>query len=190
MKDAIRVGIIGVGGTIGSTTAILAAEPKVELVALADPDPTRRKRVLGRMRRVRVFDDYRQMFGACDLDAVCIGLPTWMHAPVSQEAVQLGLHVLCEKPPSNDATELMPVTQLAETKGLVYMFVRQSRFTSQIDGGAQACAGWGNSVTYITLRLGGYAHGGVPHADGDTIKQRGVAFSLISVFMPLITSGL
>ena len=46
MKDAIRVGIIGVGGTIGSTTAILAAEPNVELVALADPDPTRRKRVL------------------------------------------------------------------------------------------------------------------------------------------------
>ena len=126
-KDAVKVGIIGVGGTISSTTVILNGEPNVELVALADPDSTRRKRVLDGIKGVRVFDDYRQMFDACDLDAVCIGLPTWMHAPVSQEAVQLGLHVLCEKPPSNDATELMPVTQLAETKGLVYMFVRQSQ---------------------------------------------------------------
>ena len=102
MKDPIKVGIIGVGGTIGSTTAVLAAEPKVQLVALADPDPTRRKRVLDGIKGVRVFDDwnaktksYKQMFDACDLDAVCIGLPTWMHAPVSQEAVELGLHVLC-----------------------------------------------------------------------------------------------
>ena len=50
MKDTIRVGIIGVGGTMSSTTIILAGEPNVELVALADPDPTRRKRVLDGMK--------------------------------------------------------------------------------------------------------------------------------------------
>ena len=132
MKDPIKVGIIGVGGTMSSTTAALAIEPNVELVALADPDPDRRKRVLDGIKGVRIFDDYQQMFDACDLDAVCIGLPTWMHAPVSQEAIELGLHVLCEKPPSNDAAELISVTQLAATKGLTYMFVRQSRFTSQL----------------------------------------------------------
>ena len=76
MKDPINVGIIGVGGTISSTTVVLAGEPDVQLVALADPDPTRRKRVLDGIKGVRVFNDYRQMFDACDLDAVCIGLPT------------------------------------------------------------------------------------------------------------------
>jgi predicted dehydrogenase len=153
MKDAIRVGIIGVGGTIGSTTAVLAAEPNVELVALADPDPNRRKRVLDGIKGVRVFDDYRQMFDACDLDAVCIGLPTWMHAPVSQEAVELGLHVLCEKPPSNDAAELVPVTELAATKGLAYMFVRQSRFTSQLmEGRRLVQAGELGDVYYAETR--------------------------------------
>ena len=55
MKDAIRVGIIGLGGTISSTTIILAGEPNVELVAVADPDPTRRKRVLDGMRRCPRF---------------------------------------------------------------------------------------------------------------------------------------
>ena len=47
-KDAVKVGIIGVGGTISSTTVILNGEPNVQLVALADLDPARRKRGLGR----------------------------------------------------------------------------------------------------------------------------------------------
>lgn len=132
MKDVIRVGIIGIGGTMARTTAVLAAEPGVELVALADPDMERRRRVLETLADVEWFDDYRQMFHACDLDAVCIGLPTWMHASVSQEAIALGLHVLCEKPPANDAAELIPLTELAVKKGLTYMFVRQSRFTPQL----------------------------------------------------------
>lgn len=153
MKDPIKVGIIGLGGTISSTTAILAAEPNVQLVALADPDPTRRERVLDGIKGVGIFDDYRQMFDACDLDAVCIGLPTWMHAPVSQEAIERGMHVLCEKPPSNDATELIPVTQLAENSGLTYMFVRQSRFTSQLMEGRRLVeAGELGDVYYAETR--------------------------------------
>ena len=152
-KDAVKVGIIGVGGTISSTTVILNGEPNVQLVALADPDADRRKRVLGDIKGVRVFDDYKQMFDACDLDAVCIGLPTWMHAPVSQEAIELGMHVLCEKPPSNDAAELIPVTQLAASKGLVYMFVRQSRFTAQLTEGRRLVqAGELGDVYYAETR--------------------------------------
>ncbi len=153
MRDKVKVGIIGVGGTISSTTVILNGEPNVQLVALADIDPVRRKRVLGDIKGVRVFDDYRQMFDACDLDAVCIGLPTWMHAPVSLEAVERGMHVLCEKPPANDATELIPVTQLAASKGLTYMFVRQSRFTSQLmEGRRLVHAGELGEVYYAETR--------------------------------------
>lgn len=132
MKDMIKIGIIGVGGTISSTTIILNGEPNVQLVALADMDADRRIRVLGDIKGVRVFNDYQKMFDTCDLDAVCIGLPTWLHAPVSQEAVERGMHVLVEKPPSNNVEELIPVTQLAKDKGLTFMFVRQSRFTAQI----------------------------------------------------------
>ena len=47
MKDAIRVGIIGVGGTIGSTTAVLAAEPNVELVRFGGSRSDPEKKGLG-----------------------------------------------------------------------------------------------------------------------------------------------
>ncbi len=153
MKDTIKVGIIGVGGTISSTTVILNGEPNVELVALADMDANRRERVLGDIKGVQVFDDYQKMFDTCELDAVCIGLPTWLHAPVSQEAVERGLHVLCEKPPSNDATELVPVTQLAKENGLIYMFVRQSRFSAQLmEGRRLVQAGELGDVYYAETR--------------------------------------
>ena len=76
-----------------------------------------------------------------------------MHAPVSQEAIELGMHVLCEKPPSNDAAELIPVTQLAADKGLTYMFVRQSRFTSQLmEGRRLVKAGELGDVYYAETR--------------------------------------
>ncbi len=153
MKDVIKVGIIGVGGTISSTTVILNGEPNVKLVALADMDADRRKRVLGDIKGVRVFDDYQKMFDTCELDAVCIGLPTWLHAPVSLEAVERGMHVLCEKPPSNNVEELIPVTQLAKDKGLTFMFVRQSRFSAQImEGRRLVQAGELGDVYYAETR--------------------------------------
>ena len=63
------------------------------------------------------------------------------------------MHVLCEKPPSNDATELIPVTQLAASKGLVYMFVRQSRFTAQLmEGRRLVQAGALGDVYYAETR--------------------------------------
>ena len=153
MKDTIKVGIIGVGGTISSTTIILNGEPNVKLVALADMDADRRKNVLGDIKGVRVFDDYQKMFDACELDAVCIGLPTWLHAAVALEAVERGMHVLVEKPPSNDVEELIPVTQLAEEKGLTFMFVRQSRFTARImEGRRLVQAGELGDVYYAETR--------------------------------------
>lgn len=153
MKDTIKVGIIGVGGTISSTTVILNGEPNVKLVALADMDANRREHVLGDIKGVHEFDDYQKMFDTCELDAVCIGLPTWLHAPVSQEAVERGLHVLCEKPPSNDAAELIPITQLAKAKGLIYMFVRQSRFSAQLmEGRRLVQAGELGDVYYAETR--------------------------------------
>ena len=137
----VRIGIIGIGGTISSTTRILAGEESSEVVALADPDPARRDRVLEGINDVQIFDDYLEMLDAVDLDAVCIGLPTWLHAPASQAALERGLHVLCEKPPTNNAEEMVKLAQLAEEKKLVCMFVRQSRFSPRLMAGRQRIQG-------------------------------------------------
>ena len=109
MGDKIRFGIIGIGGTIGSTTRILADEKNAELVALADPDSNRREGTLDEIEGVQIFDDYKEMLQQAELDAVCIGLPTWMHAPATRDALECGLHGMCEKPPANSAEEMKPL---------------------------------------------------------------------------------
>ena len=153
MGDKIRFGIIGIGGTIGSTTRVLANEKNAELVALADPDSNRREGTLGEIEGVQIFDDYKEMLQQAELDAVCIGLPTWMHAPATRDALECGLHVLCEKPPANSAEEMKPLAKLSAKKGLSCMFVRQSRFTPQLmEGRRLVTAGELGDVYYSDTR--------------------------------------
>ena len=132
MVKNIRFGIIGVGGTIRKTTNVLAGEAGAKLVALADPSTARRESALEGTKGVKVFDDYHEMLDKCDLDAVCIGLPTWMHTQATQEAMENGCHVLCEKPPTNNAEEMKELANLASSKELTYMFVRQTRFSYRL----------------------------------------------------------
>lgn len=84
----VRIGIIGTSGTIFSTTRVLVKEKSSEIVALADPAPARRDIILERIDGVQTFDDYLEMLDNVDLDAVCIGLPTWLHALASQAALE------------------------------------------------------------------------------------------------------
>ena len=70
MGDKIRFGIIGIGGTIGSTTRILADEKNAELVALADPDSNRREGTLDEIEGVQIFDDYKEMLQQAELGLV------------------------------------------------------------------------------------------------------------------------
>lgn len=111
----VRIGI-GIGGTISSTTRVLAKEKSSEVAALADSAPARRNKILEVIDGVQIFEDYLEMLDNVDLDAVCIGWPTWLHAPVSQTASERGLHVLCEKPPTNIAEEMITLAQLEEEK--------------------------------------------------------------------------
>jgi len=132
VKKSIRFGIIGVGGTIRKTTGVLAEETGIKLVSLADPSSARREAALEGTKGVEVFDDYHEMLDKCDLDAVCIGLPTWMHTQATQEALEQGCHVLCEKPPTNNAEEMKGLASLAANKERTYMFVRQTRFSPRM----------------------------------------------------------
>lgn len=100
-----------------------------DLVAVADNDPRMRAEYIDMMGPLQEFDDYRDMIKKADLDAVIVGLPTHMHYPVCMESLDAGLHVICEKPPTSNASEMVKIARKAEKAGLVYMFARQGRFT-------------------------------------------------------------
>jgi predicted dehydrogenase len=99
--EKLRVAGVGVGGRGWGDLTGAAASPHVEVVALCDIDET--KQHLGRAAeqypRARRFTDWRKLLDKpAEFDAVIVGTPDHMHAPIALPALRLGKHVYCEKP--------------------------------------------------------------------------------------------
>ncbi|WP_404434101.1 Gfo/Idh/MocA family oxidoreductase [Microbacterium lacus] len=96
MRAPLRVGVAGVHGHgRGHVDAVLAlAEEGVSLVAVADP------RGSGEVpSHTAYFVDAADMIDGGDLDIVVLSTPIPTHAPLALRALEVGAHVLLEKPP-------------------------------------------------------------------------------------------
>jgi len=129
MAKRLRLGFMGTSYPCLQHAAAFEMERGAELSAVADPDDRRRKEFVRKFGAMREYADYRDMLADGGLDAAVIGLPTGMHTEASLASLDAGLHVLCEKPPSTNAKEMIWVARRAQQAGLTYMFCRQFRFT-------------------------------------------------------------
>lgn len=128
----MNIGLLG-GRWVGQQhSAGFMAVPGVSLVAAADLSPELRHVLKATYGYGTVYEDYRDVLKHPGLDAVVIGLPTPMHYGVAGEALRRGLHVLCEKPPTTNAREMVSLERLARKVGRVFMFARQSRFVPRV----------------------------------------------------------
>jgi predicted dehydrogenase len=94
--DRVRLGIVGVG-TMGSMHAqyLLAGKiERVDLVAVADIDPSALERFPSLLR----FNTAAEMIRSGAVDAIIIATPHYFHTTIGIDALQNGLHVLVEKP--------------------------------------------------------------------------------------------
>lgn len=100
--SALRVGIVGCGrlAELGYVPAI-AGTSAVELVAVADPDPARRKALAG--DGVSAFEDAAQLAESGAAEAVIVASPPAHHLEHARLAAEAGLPCLVEKPPAPDA---------------------------------------------------------------------------------------
>jgi myo-inositol 2-dehydrogenase/D-chiro-inositol 1-dehydrogenase len=100
---ALRLGLVGCGrlAEIGYAPAARAT-PGVEIVAVADPDRSRRGIVAGKLGasgHARVGE----LLAATSLDGLVVCTPAEQHEEVATLAAQAGLTALVEKPPAPDA---------------------------------------------------------------------------------------
>jgi predicted dehydrogenase len=109
----IRVGVIGLGFGGESALKSFRQVPDVEIVALAGLEEDRLA-YLGKTYEVpHLYREYQDLLARDDLDAVSIGVPNHLHAPIAIAALQRGLHVLCEKPLARSAEEAETIVQAA-----------------------------------------------------------------------------
>ena len=77
---------------------------------------------------VRKYSDWRDLVADSELDAVDICFPTDLHLPVAGAALNLGKHVLCEKPMALTASECDQMLSASTSSRRVLMIGQVLRF--------------------------------------------------------------
>jgi predicted dehydrogenase len=129
MGDKIKAAVIGLGVGMAHARGYLVCAD-AELYAVCDADPARlneRGEELGVSASHR-FNDYEKLLALPELDAVSIGLPNYLHAPVAIAAFQAGKHVLCEKPLATSTVEAQAMVDAGRKSGKTLMVCFNYRY--------------------------------------------------------------
>src|SRR5262249_30317970 len=98
-RDGLDVGIIGCGyGAENLHLPVLASLPGLRVVALADVDAERLRRVGDRFSVHRRYHDYETLLRDAEVDAVAVCAPPAAHTDITLAVLDAGQHVLVEKP--------------------------------------------------------------------------------------------
>jgi glucose-fructose oxidoreductase len=97
----VRFAVVGLGNfaQMAILPAFGNAQDKAELAALVTSDVDKAEKL---SRKYKVpsyhYDDYEQLLGSGNVDAVFIAVPNSEHRRFAEPAARAGVHVLCEKP--------------------------------------------------------------------------------------------
>lgn len=126
----LRIGIIGCGGIAGWHVQNLLGLSNAEIVGLVDTDPARLDAMRVRhpgVTDVPGFASAAELYDAVELDAIEIITPHTMHYEQTIEALDRGLHVLCEKPLACDPGHVREIAAAADAKGVTVTVSYQRR---------------------------------------------------------------
>lgn len=130
----LRVGLIGNGGIARHHRRVyeaLEAEGTVRLEAICDIHPEQ----LEQMEGFRTYTDYRQLLqqeqGRLDYIDICV--PTVFHAEIAVKAMELGFHVLCEKPMARTVEQAQAMLDASKRTGMTLMIAHCCRFMGEAE---------------------------------------------------------
>jgi predicted dehydrogenase len=75
-----------------------------------------------------VFTDYGELIQKGNLDAIVVASPDDLHYPMTMDALEAGLHVLCEKPMALNAQHAREMYEKAEGAGVKHMVLFTHRW--------------------------------------------------------------
>jgi len=121
-SSKVRLASFGANGMAWSDLNAHLGHPNIELVTVAEVDLDRLGKLTQRFpdNSIRIYQDWRVLLEneAKNIDAVSVGTPDHMHAPIGISAMELGLHAYVQKPLAHDLFEVRKMTELAKAKKL------------------------------------------------------------------------
>ena len=125
----IRVGVIGCGVISQNHLYALSKLDNLEIAGVCDIIPERAEKA-SKEYGCPAFTDYHELFEKAKPDSVHICLPHYLHAPVSIEAMESGIDVLCEKPMHKDLSGAFAMKEAADRTGRKLGVIFQNRYNS------------------------------------------------------------
>ncbi len=129
----VRVACVGLGWVATHRhLPVMLRDPRFTVVGLIDKQGERARKAAARfgIERVAPTDDLASIDWLHDVDAITISTNPFAHAPLIRAALELGKHVLTEKPFVLDADEGADLVEMARARGKTLAIVHNFQFSS------------------------------------------------------------
>lgn len=120
-QTTVKVGVVGAGYWGPNLIRNFADLPGTPLAAICDLRPEQLTGLRERYPWVRCYADYEALLADADIDAVAIATPAQTHHALARQALQMGKHVLVEKPLATSTPACRELIRLAEAAGRTLM---------------------------------------------------------------------
>ncbi len=128
----MKIGIIGAGLIGNKRAAVLKDNKNDSLLAIADVDKERAKKLAEQFEKCQAYDDWKNIIRNKDIEAVIVATTHNHLAEISLAALQSGKHVLCEKPLGIKVSEVEKCVAEAKRNHLAYKCGFNHRFHSAV----------------------------------------------------------
>lgn len=139
MVDKVRLGIVGTSWWADSMyLPALSRHPLAEVRGIVGSRIGHTREVAARWGVPNAYTTLGEMLDSEPLDGVVILAPNRHHHPYTMEALERGLHVLCEKPLGMTSAQAREMTEAAEAAGVVnmcpftYSFMPFARYAKEL----------------------------------------------------------
>ncbi len=126
----LKVGVIGTGALGRHHARLYAQSPNAEMVGIFDVQQDAARRV-GEEFNLKVFDKWEDLAAECD--ALSVAVPANYHAQTTIPLLEMGKHILVEKPIAAKIDEAEAMCAAAEKAGVVFGVGHVERFNPAMD---------------------------------------------------------
>src|SRR5258706_12949800 len=133
-KDALRLGIIGMGlSNMASTFVLLKDVPdlRFEITGICARRESAVKRCAEKFGVPFWTTDFRELVARDDVDVVCVFSPDHLHAEHALAALENGKHVVCTKPMVTTLADAQTLVKRVREQKVKFMVGQTMRFDRQ-----------------------------------------------------------
>jgi len=117
----IRAAVVGAGHIARQHLACLTQIKNVEVAGVCDLSRSIAEFVSGRFNVKQFFTSHKEMFRSVKPDTVHVTTPVSSHFQICKDAMEVGIHVIVEKPAAMNYPEFLALKQMASDKGLIFI---------------------------------------------------------------------